>query len=121
MCIRDRDTGQCGAVDAEQGRELLLRHVGAETRPAAILLGHFLKHPAYMAHRADKRGVAEVLRMDDQVYAKRVDEVEQQIRMGGGERAIRQQPGVENRGFHPFRAGHHSVCLLYTSRTTRAR
>ena len=29
--------------------------------------------------------------------------------MGGGERAIRQQPGVENRGFHPFRAGHHSV------------
>ena len=62
-----------------------------------------------MAHRADKRGVAEVLRMDDQVYAKRVDEVEQQIRMGGGERAIRQQPGVENRGFHPFRAGHHSV------------
>lgn len=41
--------------------------------------------------------------------AKRVDEVEQQIRMGGGERAIRQQPGVENRGFHPFRAGHHSV------------
>jgi len=41
--------------------------------------------------------------------AKRVDEVEQQIRMGGGERAISQQPGVENRGFHPFRAGHHSV------------
>lgn len=29
--------------------------------------------------------------------------------MGGGERAISQQPGVENRGFHPFRAGHHSV------------
>ena len=29
--------------------------------------------------------------------------------MGGGERAIRQQPGVENRGFHPFRAGHHGI------------
>ena len=41
--------------------------------------------------------------------AKRVDKVEQQIRMGGGERAIRQQPGVENRGFHPFRAGHHGI------------
>lgn len=29
--------------------------------------------------------------------------------MGGGERAIRQQPGVENRGFHPFRTGHHGI------------